>query len=72
MNINASVMGQVILFTAVVSGILSFYLGKRKTQTPILATVIGVILSFIPPLALIYLAALVLKNDVNHQDAAID
>ncbi|WP_299788928.1 hypothetical protein [uncultured Shewanella sp.] len=65
MNINASVMGQVILFTAVISGILSFYLGKRKTQTPILATVIGVILSFIPPLALIYLAALVLKNDVN-------
>jgi len=65
MNINATILGQVILFTAVVVGILSFYLGKRKTQTPVLATIIGIILSFIPPLALVYLAALVLKNDVN-------
>lgn len=68
MNINATILGQVVLFTAVVAGILSFYLGKRKTQTPILATIIGVILSFIPPLALVYLAALVLKNDVNQPD----
>lgn len=72
MNVNATIVGQVIILTAVVSGILSFYLGKRKTQTPILATVIGVILAFIPPLALIYLAALVLKNDINHQDTTID
>ncbi|WP_185817530.1 hypothetical protein [Shewanella atlantica] len=68
MNINATILGQVILFTAVVVGILSFYLGKRKTQTPILATIIGIILSFIPPLALVYLAALVLKNDVETID----
>ncbi|WP_223295916.1 hypothetical protein [Shewanella sediminis] len=54
MNINATILGQVIFFTAILVGILSFYLGKRKTQTPILATVIGIILSLIPPFALVY------------------
>ncbi|RUO68751.1 hypothetical protein [Idiomarina ramblicola] len=44
--------------------ILSYYLGKRKTQTPKLATLIGFILAFIPPLALIYIAVLVIKDDV--------
>ena len=52
-----------------VIGILSYYLGKRKTNTPKIATLIGVLLSLIPPLGLIYLAALVLKKDINHNIA---
>ncbi|MBE91674.1 MULTISPECIES: hypothetical protein [Idiomarina] len=64
MNINATLLGQVILIFIPIIVILSYYLGKRKTQTPKLATLIGLILAFIPPLALIYVAALVIKNDV--------
>jgi len=64
LNINATLLGQVILIFIPIIVILSYYLGKRKTQTPKLATLIGLILAFIPPLALIYVAALVIKNDV--------
>ncbi|MGM0428769.1 MAG: hypothetical protein ACQEQ2_00520 [Pseudomonadota bacterium] len=64
MNFNATLLGQVILIFIPIIVILSYYLGKRKTQTPKLATLIGFILAFIPPLALVYIAALVIKNDV--------
>ena len=64
MNFNATLLGQVILIFIPIIVILSYYLGKRKTQTPKLATLIGLTLAFIPPLALIYVAALVIKNDV--------
>jgi 4-amino-4-deoxy-L-arabinose transferase-like glycosyltransferase len=64
LNFNATLLGQVILIFIPIIVILSYYLGKRKTQTPKLATLIGLILAFIPPLALIYVAALVIKNDV--------
>jgi len=42
----------------------SFYLGKRKTQNVKTTTFIGFLLSFIPPLGLIFIAVLALKNDV--------
>lgn len=65
MNINATVLGEIILVTVLIVGILSYYLGKRKTQTPKIATMIGILLSFIPPLGFIYIAIMVLKNDVD-------
>ena len=71
MNLNATLLGQsfvffvfFILYAILLVGGLSYYLGKRKTQNPKVTAVIGVLLSFIPPLALIYIAVLVLKNDV--------
>lgn len=68
MNINATVLGEIIFISVIVIGILSYYLGKRKTNTPKMATLIGILLSFIPPLGLIYLAILVLKNDINQNN----
>lgn len=68
MNLNATLLGQLIAFMILVSipilGCISFYLSKRKTQTPVLATIIGIFLAFIPPLALVYISVLVLKNDI--------
>lgn len=52
-----------IVFILVV-GVLSYYLGRRKTQTPILAGLLGLVLSIIPPFGLVYLVVLVLKKDV--------
>ncbi|MBE3675227.1 hypothetical protein PPAR_b0429 [Pseudoalteromonas paragorgicola KMM 3548] len=43
-------------------------MAKRKTSTPKIATFIGVLLAFIPPLGLIYIAILVLKNDINQNN----
>lgn len=64
MNINATLFGQIVIVLALIMAGLCYYLGKRKTQTPLLAAVVGVLTAFIPPLALLYLAALVLKNDI--------
>ena len=72
MNINATLLGEIIFISVIVivivTGVLSYYLGKRKTNTPIMATFIGVLLAFIPPLGLIYIAILVLKNDINQNN----
>jgi hypothetical protein len=43
---------------------ISFYLGRRKTETPILVAVIGFFTAFIPPVALIYLLILLFKRDL--------
>ena len=68
MNVNATTLGEIIFFFVIAIGILSYYLGKRKTRTPKVATLIGILLSFIPPLGLVYLAILVLKNDVKQNN----
>ena len=64
MNINATLFGQVVIALAVVMAILGYYLGKRKTQTPILTAVVAFFTALIPPVALLFLVVLVLKNDV--------
>lgn len=68
MNISATFIGELIFYVFIVFvlvvGFLSFYLGKRKTHTPKIAMFIGILLSLIPPLGLIYIVVLVLKNDI--------
>ena len=64
MNINATLFGQVVIALAVVMAILGYYLGKRKTQTPILTAIVAFFTALVPPVALLFLVVLVLKNDV--------
>lgn len=64
MNINATLFGQVVIVLAVIMAVLGYYLGKRKTQTPILTAVIAFFTALLPPVALIFLIVLVVKNDV--------
>ena len=47
-----------------VVGGLSYYLGKRKTSSPKIATLIGIVLCITPPLNLVYLIVLMLKDEV--------
>jgi hypothetical protein len=42
---------------------LSYFLGKRKTNNPKLVVLVGVLLCITPPLNLVYLFVLTLKND---------
>lgn len=70
MNINATLIGELVVLSVLVVGFLSFYLGKRKTNSPKLAALIGVLLSLIPPLGFIYLAVLVLKDDINQNNSS--
>ena len=63
MNIDAATLGQFIAISVPIIGILSFYLGKRKTTMPVKVTIIGVILACLPPIGLLYAAMLSLKSD---------
>lgn len=43
---------------------LSYYLGQTKVENPKSAAALGFILSFAPPVAMIYLIILTVKEDV--------
>jgi len=64
MNINATLFGQLIFLSFFIVGGLSYYLAKRKTTTPKIATLIGVLLCITPPLNIVYLIVLLLKKDI--------
>ena len=64
MNISATFIGELVFYSMFIVGGLSYYLGKRKTSNPKVATLIDVLLCITPPLNFVYLVALVLKNDV--------
>ena len=64
MNINATLLGELVFYSMFIVGGLSYYLAKRKTTNPKVATLIGVLLCITPPLNIVYLIVLLLKNDV--------
>lgn len=64
MNINITFVGELIFYSMFIVGGLSYYLGKRKTSNPKIATLIGVVLCITPPLNLVYLIVLMLKNNI--------
>ncbi|MCC5856153.1 MAG: hypothetical protein JJU10_10835 [Idiomarina sp.] len=70
MNINASLIGQTIVISAVVIGLVSYYLGRRKTETPVLAGLLGFVLGIIPFVGIIYLVVLMFKRDIATVEAA--
>jgi hypothetical protein len=71
LNIDATLLGQFIFIFALVMGAVCYYLGRRKTQTPVLAGLLGVVLSLIPIFGLVYLVVLVLKKDVGSTPAVV-
>jgi hypothetical protein len=71
LNINATLLGEIMIVFVLVVGALSYYLGRRKTQTPILTGLLGAVLSLIPPFGLVYLVVLVLKKDVSSASEAV-
>jgi len=52
-----------LLFISTVTW-LSYHLGCTKTENPVASGAIGFLLSFIPPIGLIYLIILSLKDEV--------
>jgi len=68
-NINATLLGEFIILSVIIITSLSYYLGKRKTQNAKTTTFIGFLSSVIPPLGLIFIAVLALKNDVSNNNA---
>ena len=64
-NINVTLLGEIIFYSMFIVGALSYYLSKRKTTSPKIATLIGVLLCLTPPLNIVYIIVLMLKKDVD-------
>ncbi|MEJ2442818.1 MAG: hypothetical protein P8Y42_05060 [Exilibacterium sp.] len=70
MNINISLLGPFIFVFAILIGIVSYYLGCRKTETPVLAALLGVIFSIVPVFGLVYVVVLMYKRDIGSSNEA--
>ena len=68
MNISLTVIGQFITIFVVAIAIISYYLGSRKTETPVLAAVLGAVFSIVPIFGLIYVVFLMFKRDLVNND----
>jgi len=64
MNFTLTQMGLALLIFMIVAGIVSYFLGKRKTTTPIKAALLGAVFSVIPILGIIYIVFLASKDDL--------
>ena len=64
MSLDNQIMGVFVIALMIVVGTVSYKLGKRKSRTPKMIAVLGVVLSVIPLLGLIYLGALYFKADL--------
>lgn len=64
MNLSLIEMGLVLFVFMILIGIVSYVLGKRKTNTPIRAALLGFVFSFVPILGIIYIVYLIGKEDL--------
>ncbi|MBO1256147.1 hypothetical protein J3L16_10675 [Alteromonas sp. 5E99-2] len=64
MPISNGLLGKIVIVFAIIMVSLGYYLGKRKTQTPVLTAVIAFFSALLPPIAIVFLMVLVIKNDV--------
>lgn len=60
-----TIIGVSVAFLMVIIGLCSYVLGKRKTQAPVKAGLMGFVFSVIPVLGIIYLVYLFSKDDIN-------
>lgn len=70
MNIDATLYGQFVIIFALVMAALCYYLGRRKTQNPVLAGLLGAVLSLLPLFGLVYLLVLLFKKDLSSTSAS--
>jgi hypothetical protein len=61
-DIQLTFYGELVFYSMFIVGGLSYYLGRRKTNNPKFVTILGIVLCLAPPLNLVYLFALTIKN----------
>ena len=64
MNISTTQLVLMILSVMLMIGIISYFLGRRKTNSPLKASALGFVFSVIPVLGIIYVIYLASKDDV--------
>ncbi|MFD2167885.1 hypothetical protein ACFSJY_16650 [Thalassotalea euphylliae] len=69
MNFNASLYGPTLLLFMLFMGAFSYYLGRKKSENPLLTMVVGTALSMIPPVGLIFIAILANRDDIDVEES---
>ncbi|HHQ4600286.1 TPA: hypothetical protein ACSP82_001155 [Aeromonas veronii] len=64
MNINATLLGQFIALLMVIVGVIVWRLARRKSEHPVLITLICSLLCLFPPFGLLALLLVALKQDL--------
>lgn len=64
MNIGAEIFGQIAFFTAIVCAAIGFYLGRRKTHSPLLTALVGFFCGLFPPFGAVFIIVLALRKDL--------
>jgi hypothetical protein len=64
MNINATLLGQFIALLMIIVGVIAWRLARRKSEHPVLVTVICTRLCRFPPFGLLALLLVALKQDL--------
>ena len=64
MTINSNLFVLFMLLLMIVVGVLAWRLARRKSRHPVLVTFLCVLLCLFPPLALLALLVLALKQDL--------
>lgn len=65
MNMSTTELGLIILSTMIIVGVISYFIGVRKTHSPYKASALGFVFSIIPVLGIIYVVYLFSKEDLN-------
>lgn len=65
MSMSGSPIWQTILILAIIFATIGFYLGKRKTETPVLVSILALFSALIPPIGLVFLMVLAFKKDLH-------
>tara|TARA_B110000238_G_C15985331_1_gene377883 strand:- start:122 stop:319 length:198 start_codon:yes stop_codon:yes gene_type:complete len=64
MNLSTIELGLIIFSLMIIVGIMSYFIGVRKTTSPFKASALGFVFSIIPVLGIIYLVYLASKEDI--------
>lgn len=64
MDLDLTLIGELMVIAALVMAAISYYLGNRKTRNPKLTALAGFFTVLVPLVAIIYLAVLLLKPDL--------
>lgn len=64
MTVSVQQIGLFILASMVIVGIISYFLGVRKTHTPFKSAALGFVFAVIPVLGIIYVIYLSFKEDI--------
>ncbi|MDO6508757.1 hypothetical protein Q4506_17240 [Colwellia sp. 4_MG-2023] len=64
MELDSVFVGQFLFVFAIIIGVLSYLLGRKKTTSPVLTGIVGFLTAMIPPIGLIFIAVIALKDNL--------